>query len=341
MPRLLQAMAPHPTLQGEGSPRLTVVGRRVTGRSRLYFLGEADRAPTFVAKVPLADAPSHHPPLDAPAQFEALRRSHAWFRQEDRHAVVEPVACLPDLGALVMRHAPGPTVAASLARALADPVQARQAVGAAGDFLRRFHAHGAAADAEVDLRALADDLGEEALAVLTPLGLQPTRAVLQALREAPRSRVAVRQVLRHGDFVGANLIVSGPNSVTMIDPSLAECGLPDDDLARFLAHLSSTTSLMAGLAWPPAARLRRELEQAFLAAYGSTPNPPAVFEIRLLRQLLLRWARRTEHAMARASGTALRAQRLVVDLHMGRLLDRCAVRLRQALREPPFAEPVG
>lgn len=331
VPRLLNALAQ----EGAGPRRqapLTVVDSRITARSRLYFLGDGHRGPELVAKIPLTDAASEHPPLDAAAQYEALRRSHGWFQGDDRHAVAEPVACLADMGAFVMRHAAGPTVARTLAAAPRHPTAALRAARAAGDFLRRFHGHGAAGSAEIDLQDLVRELEQDATEILSPLRRSLPPAVAEAIRQTPRARLSARRVVRHGDYVGANLIVTGPTGVTMIDPAMSDVGLPEDDAARFLAHLAATTVFMPGAVWPPLARLRRRLEAAFLAGYGPLPNPPEVFHLRLLRQHVLRWARRTELVMARRHGLRRPLQRLVNDWHMQGLLHEAGGRLSHSLR---------
>ncbi|WP_325458147.1 aminoglycoside phosphotransferase family protein [Phenylobacterium sp.] len=331
VPRLLSAMA-----QAGAGPRgqgpLSLVHSRVTARSRLYFLGDGRHLPELVAKVPITDAPSEHPPLDAAAQYEALRRSHGWFQGDDRHAVAEPVACLADMGAFVMRHAAGPTVAGALSAAPRDPTAALRAARAAGDFLRRFHDHGAAGYAEIGLQDLVRELERDAAEVLSPLRRSLPPAVVAAIRRTPRAWLSARRVVRHGDYVGANLIVTGPAGVTMIDPAMSDVGLPEDDAARFVAHLAATSAFVPGVVWPPLARLRRRLQEAFLAGYGPLPNPPEVFYLRLLRQHALRWARRTELMMARRHGPRMPVQRLVNDWHMQGLLHEAGGRLSHSLR---------
>lgn len=332
VPELLHALAPYARGQGD----LRLLAHRATGRSQLYFLGDDGPAPTLVAKLPLVDADSEHPPLDAQAQFDALRRAHGWFKADDTHAVAEPVACLPELGCLVMRHAAGPTVASALAAGVRDPSAALAAARAAGDFLRRFHEHAAADSADVDLRELADELLQDASEVLPPLRLRLPAQVRAMLGDVAPGRVRARRVLRHGDYVGANLIVTGPRNLTMIDPALSAVGLPEDDMARFLAHLSSTSVFMVGGILRPVAWLRRQLEDAFLAGYGPRLNPRPVLGLRLLRQHVLRWARRTEIAVAQARGPLLHGQRLVIDAHIRGLLQESRIHLQGAR---PGVEP--
>lgn len=327
--RLLYAMAGEVGGPPQGLSHPSVV-RRVTDRSRLYFLGDGE-TPAFVAKAPLTDAPSDHPPLNASAQFAALRRSHDWFRDEDRHGVAEPIALFPELGVLVMRYTGGPTVGRVFSDSVLDPEAAQDAAWAAGDFLRRFHAHGAAGFVELDLQELVDELRHDAEDVLAPLNCSLPRQVREVLELVPAEAVRVRRVVRHGDYVGANLIVTGPRSVTMLDPALSEVGLPEDDLARFLAHLSSTTVFMLEEVWRPLVRLRLRLQNDLILAYGPPPNGLLVFELRLLRQHVLRWGRRVEQARARG-GVASRARRVATDAHMRRLLLESAARLMRAVR---------
>src|SRR5690606_24480727 len=94
----------------------------------------------------------------------------------------------------------------------ASPRQRQAAVdaaGAAGEFLRRFHAHAEVGVAEVRVADLAAEIRSDAEDVLSPLGRSLPDDVCKALERAPDLSIRARRVVRHGDFVGANLIVAG------------------------------------------------------------------------------------------------------------------------------------
>ncbi|MGY1635494.1 aminoglycoside phosphotransferase family protein [Geodermatophilus sp. SYSU D00742] len=315
-------------------PRLTLLSEPMrTARSTLYTVQASPSGTTYVIKVPAPgdDAVDTEPPLDAETQFAALRRAHAWYRDDGAAPVSRPVALLEDVGAVVMEHVPGPTVGQAVHRAPLHPWAAARAVAAAGRFLREFHRH-AQPGATVSLSSLAQDVVTADRALLSPVGVRLPAAVRRTLLEMPDVAVPAGRVLLHGDYVPNNLIITGRDSVTMLDPLLVRLGLPEDDAARFLAIVSSDTALVPGVAWPPIRSLRRHLESEFRLAYGNTVAHPAILELRLLQQHVLRWRRRREFSTLTQYPSLMKARARVIDSHMRALLRESGHRLARSLQ---------
>jgi aminoglycoside phosphotransferase (APT) family kinase protein len=140
-------------------------------------------------------------------------------------------------------------------------------------------------------------------------------------------------VLLHGDFVPSNLVVTAPDQVTMLDPTLVRTAPPEEDLARFLAVLSSDTAFVPGIALPPVRRLRRALERDFRAAYGLPAGGSVLLELSLVKQLVLRWLRRREHSRLSGRSRAMAVRRALVDRHMAALVAESGRRLARYRRE--------
>jgi aminoglycoside phosphotransferase (APT) family kinase protein len=144
------------------------------------------------------------------------------------------------------------------------------------------------------------------------------------------------RVLLHGDFVPANLILTGPDAVTMIDPSLTETGLPHDDLARFINVMTTDKLFVGGLVVPALRRLRRDLDRRFRDAYAADePGDRIVLELRLMRQYVLRWHRRREFELPAMHPVSRWARSRVIDLHRRSLLGECGERLKRLLSVAP------
>ncbi|MBB3086893.1 phosphotransferase [Geodermatophilus sabuli] len=305
-----------------------------TARSSLYTVQASPSGTTYVIKVPARgdDAVDTEPPLDAETQFAALRRAHGWYRDDGDASVSRPVALLEDVGAVVMEHVPGPTVGQAVHRAPVHPRAAARAVAAAGRFLREFHRHAEHPGGTVSLGGLAQDVVTADRALLSPVGVRLPTAVRRTLLEIPDVAVPAGRVLLHGDYVPNNLVVTDPDRVTMLDPLLVRVGLPEDDAARFLAIVSSDTAFVAGVAGPPIRWLRRHLESQFRLAYGETAAHPAILELRLLQQHVLRWRRRREFSTLTQYPTLMNARARVIDSHMRTVLRESGHRLARSLR---------
>ena len=322
-----------------GERALALVGEPVrTARSTLYTVRDRSSGIAYVVKVPGRGngAVDTEPPLEASAQFAALQRAHAWCGHDGHHAVARPVALLEDLAGVVTEHVPGPTVGALVHRGTGHPSAAARAAGAAGRFARSFHRHAAREEGTTSLATLVREVAAVEDELLVPVGVRLPQQVHRALDGVPGRDVRVRRVLLHGDYVPDNLILPGRHRVVMIDPLLTDVGLPEDDLARFLAVVSSDPAFLPGAVALPVRAVRRSLEQRFRAGYGTTPVDPAVLELRVLRQLGVRWRRRREFS-ALTSPALVRARAHLVDVHMRTVLRETAARLTQALARGSLA----
>ena len=318
---------------GAGAEDLTLVGTpRVSARSKIYQVGRDRGKSHYVVKIPSPDQPSIEvdPPLSAAAQFEALQRAWRLYADEDAHAVARPVTVLPELGALVVQYIPGVTVSRTVQRGVIEPARAYRAAAAAGDALRRLHRRARRPARATALSELVDDVLAAETSALRPVGLQLPPEVRRVLDRVPTHRIAARRVLLHGDYVGLNLILTQDHQVTMIDPTLASEGFPEDDVTRFLTVLSSASVFLAGSVFPPVRKLRQNLERTFLAGYGDA-DQPEVLELRLIRQHILRWRRRRELSRLAVHRHLMRARARVIDRHMRGLLAESSQRLSQAL----------
>ena len=324
-----------PELGGDGGSLLLAGQPLVTDRSILYPLGPASADPRYMVKVviPGDRPPDGELPLSAAEQFTALDRAYRWFEDEDAHGVARPVALLEELDALAMAYVPGPSVARALQRARRDPAAAHRAAAAAGDFLRRMHRHARVPDADVDLADLVEELLAIETSVLRPAGLRLPPSVRRALDAVPRIRLTRPQVLLHGDFVGVNLVLTGPDEVTMLDPSLVTVGLPEEDAARFLNLLATDSAFIPGAVQSSVRRLRHDLDRTFRAAYDPETTEPSttavLLELRLLRQYALRWCRRRQLSRLAGHAALMWGRRAVIDLHMRSLVLESGRRLEE------------
>jgi hypothetical protein len=181
--------------------------------------------------------------------------------------------------------------------------------------------------AVVDLADLADEVRETEASVLHTVGLRLPEEVVRVVAGVPGRKVTRERVVQHGDFAPVNLILTAPDEVTIIDPSLVDVGLPEDDLGRFLAILSAYSVFVPGSVVPSVRRLRWGLEQAFRSGYGAAETDTAVMELRLLKQQALRWRRRRDFSRLSRSPQLMRARERVIDRHIGLLMTESARRL--------------
>lgn len=326
--RIRTALAP--VIGSATAEQLTLVSSPMRrSRSTLFFFGLGSQEPVYVVKVPvLGDAAVDATPAASSAdQFRALTLAHRWFDEEDRHSAVRPVAYLEDFDAVAMEYAPGRPYRRTLRRTVLAPQPALGAAAAAGDALRRLHRHARAFQAPVDLYSLAEEVREAEASVLQPSGLRLPDEVGRVLDEVPKAEVFHDRVAMHGDFAPNNLILMDADQVVMIDLSLVDVGLPEDDLARFLAVMSSYSVFIPGSVLPRVRRLRRELESAFRSGYGAAEMETAVMELRLLKQYALRWRRIRELSRLARYERAMRARQRMIDPHMRSLVKESARRL--------------
>lgn len=218
-----------------------------------------------------------------------------------RPGVPEPFLCDIDQGWLVMDACAGRnlalTVRASrLDRGREDWSATLTALGHAGRWLDAFQRHAAglrdvtAAVTAWDA-AVTHDL-ERCGGVVPERLLRRTRARLGELAATVVPRID-RGVLQHGDFGPGNVFV-GHDRVQVIDFEGVRPGLPDEDVAYFVAQLELF------LSWPLLGTRRREAVSAFLNAYrhGSAADEPAYRMARLSK--LLQILGRTDPAWQRS-----------------------------------------
>jgi len=317
---------------GEAAPEHMELAAEPILRSRasLLFFGVAGERPRYVFKTAvLGDtAIDATPALSSKDQFRALTLAHRWFEEEDRHAAVRPLFYLEELDAVVMDYVDGRPFRSTVQRGVLQPGPALAAATAAGDALRRLHQHARVDEAVVDLADLADEVREAEASALREVGLELPDDVARVLAGVPNRKVTRDRVVQHGDFAPVNLILTAVDQVTIIDPSLVDVGLPEDDLGRFLAILSAYSVFVPGHVLPPVRRVRWELERAFRSGYGKTATDTAVMELRLLKQHVLRWRRRREFSarLARSQQLMLARER-VIDRYMRVLVSESARRL--------------
>jgi aminoglycoside phosphotransferase (APT) family kinase protein len=316
---------------GESAPeRLELVAEPITrSRATLFVFGVPGEQPRYVFKTAVLGntAIDATPALSSTEQFRALTLAHGWFEDEDRHAAVRPLFYVEELDAVIMEYVHGRPFRPTVQRGVLQPARAIRAATAAGDALRRLHRHARVDEAVVDLADLADEVRETEASVLHTVGLRLPEDVSRVLTGVPNRKVTRDRVVQHGDFAPVNLILTSADEVTIIDPSLADVGLPEDDLGRFLAILSAYSVFVPGRVVPPVRRIRWELERAFRSAYGQAETDTAVMELRLLKQQVLRWRRRRDFSRLSRSPQLMHARERAIDRHMRLLMTESAGRL--------------
>ena len=230
-------------------------------------------------------------------EFEDLER--VWSALGEAGGAVRPVACYPELGALITARAAGRSLAPLVRRAVAwtgdreTLALAAAHCAAAGAWLRRFQTAGAPqvqgarpphlSDAAAFL-AYVDErlrlLEHASPGIDTALRgrlLAHAASALQAL--SPRTFADV--TWSHSDF-GPHNILAEPARLHVLDFELLPQH-PCFDVAYFVECLHGHTG-----PWVDSARVRR-LERAFLAGYGE-PLDPAYFALLRLRHLVCTYA---------------------------------------------------
>lgn len=295
-------------------------------RSTLYFVGNAgSSSPRWVVKQTRpATAVDTVATLPVATELAALSLLQSWHGDGPR--VARPVGLLTDIDALALEFVPGRPLRELV---VADPRHPQpdtlEALRAAGEYLRRTHVAGEADEKEVDLAEVADAVLGRASSALSAVGLSLPATVVDALRGVPSRAVVTRRTLLYGDFVPANLIVTPAKNIVGIDPVLQVVGLPEDDVARFLAVVVSDTCFMPGIVLPSVRRTSRDLQEAFLTGWSGRAVPATLLDLRLLQALALRWLRRRE--LTRMREAPARARRLLVDAFMERVIVDSARRL--------------
>jgi aminoglycoside phosphotransferase (APT) family kinase protein len=280
---------------------------RAEARSTVYFLGTADRPEQcrWVVKQPRTSWSQDDlaSPVAAEQEFAQLSRLAGYFGELGGPArVPAPVAALPGLGAFAMAYVPGGALSDLLtSRSLLRPAALLDGVGRAAEFLRHLHGIEAFPTRSVDLAHEARDALAYMRQRLGPAGLPVPRAVVRALATAPARTMVTRQVWLHGDFTPANFLLPEDGTIVGIDIELQRIGAPEDDLARFVAFSSGAVPFLVDVALPGPLRRHRPLEDRLMEGYGPDVCA-ALFEVRLLRHLSVRWLRLRQ--LARLHGRA-------------------------------------
>ena len=296
----------------------------VSGRAVIHFFGEVGGPPLFVAKILKPDTGS------AADQYAVLKRCRDWWANENRHAVVEPLALMRDGDGFLMSYVPGDSLSWVLPRAALRPNVAIAAAMAAGDFLRRFHQRAGPKAVEVDLADLVADIRAVQTELQAARMSLPAR-VERVLHRTLDVRLPGRRVLLHGDFTPRNLILTQRGQITMIDPLLEQEGLIEDDIAMFLAVMSSASAFAAGLVSARRRRLRLQLERAFIDGYGSSGISPVICSLRLICEQMWRWRFRRLRELRPDEERLLAVRAGVIDAQMRSLLEESAAALERAL----------
>jgi hypothetical protein len=284
--QLLAALATHPTLAPRDPRALRIVADVRGNITRLHQV-ELTFAAGPLERYWLKSYEGK--PHDAETEWAFLQvpAEHAGYH------LVEAVAYVPALEAVVTRHADGERLSDRLLR---DPEHAD--VRAAGAWLGLLHQTIHPGGSFHPREALVDDVARRAsaVAVMFRLDLRSTLMTVQAQAAAlaPSDLLRVRT---HGDFGPFNILVR-PDGGTVIDPSfepsvarLQNFCTRHEDYARFLTCLAAVES--------PTAERRQQLDEQFRAGYAETSGidptaSPALGLLRVkygLQALLDRWPR--------------------------------------------------
>jgi aminoglycoside phosphotransferase (APT) family kinase protein len=304
-----------------------------SAQARIYLLARGGHD-VYVAKVVGG-------PDAAAAQYRALETCHGWWSGEDAHAVVRPRALLADCDALLLDYLPGRNLAEVIGSSGLGATGATAPTRAAGDFLRRFHRHATVGAAEIQLQDLVEEIMASQLSCLAPLGLTLPAAARRALDAVAPRRVTARRVLLHGDYAPRNLIVTGPRAVAMIDPVLQDLGPPENDVAAFLALVGSASVFASGVAVPAIRKGRLALESAFLDGYGREALSPAICSLRLIDELIWRWASRRARPLEGAAGLLSGLRAAIIDAQMAALIQEAAGALARPWAVRAWRAPAG
>lgn len=293
-------------------------------RSKIYFVGCDGATPHYrwVVKQPVVDRRQEdlNSPRSAAAQFEAMQRLHAHLEHSDSGIrAPRPTVLMPEIGAFAMEYVDGPSVRdMASVRATRRPHDLIRAVVAAARVLRAVHSIEPAQSELVFLRDLEQDARDRAPDLL--------RRARVAVRDdwfstwTPPSRtVPSEKVVLHGDFVPENVLLS-PSGIYCIDADLAEKGLAERDVARFVMMLFEPRVFVVGNDVPSVRRLRRRAAAAFLSAYYEGRDWPETLRPLILLGLAARCHTGAEQ-LAEFTPKLMRARKMVLDRYSKKLLD--------------------
>ncbi|MBD0282196.1 MAG: aminoglycoside phosphotransferase family protein [Thermoleophilaceae bacterium] len=307
-------------------------------RSTIYFVADGDepgRACRWVIKRPDESAAQDDlaNPVRAEQQFEALQVLATHFATvAPKLRVPRPVAYLSSVGALAMEYVHG-TGLDRLVRpaSLFRPQRLLRGIVLSGKFLRHLHALEPQGSKMLSPHGLAYELLALAEARMRPAGLVVPAVVLDVLQNVTATEHATAAVRLHGDFAPVNMLLDGRSSVTGLDVSLTDMGLPEDDLARFLMMLVTERLFLLSPDTARARALRDTAQATLLEAYAGDARTSPFLELHFIRQLCLRWLRKHTARMARGPSLSGLRKR-VVDRYFQLLLRERADRLAEATR---------
>lgn len=327
--------------------RLDVVSRRLAGRSTIYVISST--VPVAGISCWLLKQPQVQwrqddlaGPVPAEQEFAALVRLRIHFERlqagradeggpglgSRRLRVPAPVAFLPEIGALVMEHVAGRTTRDLINYgSVRHPATLLAAMTAGGCFLKGLHALETLPAVTVDPRDEARRVLAFGSEQLQPRGLRLPAEVAEVLSGFPAASCKRPQVVLHGDFGPANILLAEDQSTVGLDPALDTVGPPELDLARYVAVLSGSIRFAPELLAPPVGAVRRRLVRELLGAYYGDEPVPALFELVLLGQLARRWCRLRELARQNERPALLSTRLRVIDQQMRLLLREAASRL--------------
>jgi hypothetical protein len=203
-----------------------------------------------------------YPDGSGPHAYQVLRALwRAGFNREHRYRVPEPLGFVAELNLLLMRGAPGESVADALG---SDGDRVVRAVREAARWLLALHASpvrvGRLDQPWYLFRKLSDRLAKAAAA--HPQELKRLTVMVDHLQAVAERRRPVEPVQAHGQFRPIHAFLSG-ETVTVIDLDRSQPSDPARDLAEFVHRLRSTLARDGG-ARPVADALTR----AFLEEYA-------------------------------------------------------------------------
>jgi aminoglycoside phosphotransferase (APT) family kinase protein len=315
------------------SPRAAdlVVRRRDVARRRssMYFVGMRDEPlARWVVKEPHPEVAQLglRPPVPAEDQLLALQRLHRHLRDDEVFHCPAPAGLLSTRSAFAMAFVRGRPVSQAARSAPLGAGWSDLDLGlhCAAQALQRVHCVDAVTERVFDLDE-EQRLLESARITLAGCSVRTDDAWFEPRITGP---VLTREVTLHGDWAPENVLL-GPDGVHVLDPDLAERGLPEQDLARFLVMLFDPPVFTVAGRLPSVRNARRAAARTFLRSFGVSPSDAEVLRPVLVDAICARWAVREGYMRGdsrRAGGDLLRRRRRLVRAHFASLLDEVTTR---------------
>jgi hypothetical protein len=226
-------------------------------------------------------------------------------------SAIQPIACLPEYGALAMEYRPGRDLLALIGQAVRPfPARdaltlARESASRAGQWLGLVHRElstMAQQTSEVDeytaaivdqITSLKDNLAPEMTAVLE-------RAIGCIEPAAGFGGMRISTVPLHGDFYPDNIVVIPNGDVYVVDTMLRFRGPAEDDVAKFLVGVDTLKLrvLFDRLVVRP--EPLESIKEAFLSGYRQMSSCSEwLLAIALIRACVVRWSELSSVAATR------------------------------------------